>query len=105
MSAREDILQKVRTAIQDVTEENPTLDVPLSWSYGQPLATADVLADFVEKVRDYRATVVRVPAPPSAAGDRGGSGRLRRGQRGAADRRTGSVGGNGSGRGDTAAHR
>ena len=61
MSAREDILQKVRTAIQDVTEENPTLDVPLSWSYGQPLATADVLADFVEKVRDYRATVVRVP--------------------------------------------
>jgi L-lactate dehydrogenase complex protein LldG len=63
MSAREDILQKVRTAIQDVTEENPTLDVPLSWSYGQPLATADVLADFVEKVRDYRATVVRVPAP------------------------------------------
>ena len=43
--------------------------------------------------------------PPSAAGDRGGSGRLRRGQRGAADRRTASVGGNGSGRGDTAAHR
>jgi hypothetical protein len=38
MSAREDILQKVRTAIQDVTEENPTLDVPLSCSYGQPLA-------------------------------------------------------------------
>ena len=24
MSAREDILQKVRTAIQDVTEENPS---------------------------------------------------------------------------------
>jgi len=31
-------LEKAQLAIQDVTEENPTLDVPLSWSYGQPLA-------------------------------------------------------------------
>src|SRR5664279_1598950 len=29
MSAREDILQKVWTTARDVTEENPTLDVPM----------------------------------------------------------------------------
>ena len=34
MSAREDILQKVWTTARDVTEENPTLDVPMSWSDG-----------------------------------------------------------------------
>ena len=60
MSAREDILQRIRTATADVTEPDPALDVPVEWTYGQPLATADVLADFVEKVEDYKARVVRV---------------------------------------------
>ena len=60
MSAREDILQRIRTATADVTEPDPALDVPVEWAYGQPLATADVLADFVEKVEDYKARVVRV---------------------------------------------
>ncbi|HOC13963.1 MAG TPA: LUD domain-containing protein [Propionicimonas sp.] len=62
MNAREEILGRVRAATQDVTVADPALDVPIAWTYGQPLATADVLADFVEKVEDYRATVVRVPA-------------------------------------------
>ena len=44
MSAREDILQRIRTATADVTEPDPALDVPVEWTYGQPLATADVLA-------------------------------------------------------------
>ncbi|HSN42988.1 MAG TPA: LUD domain-containing protein [Propionibacteriaceae bacterium] len=71
MSAREDILQRVRAATQDVTEKDPALDVPMTWVYGQPLATADVLTDFVEKVEDYRATVVRVPSAsvPQAIAD------------------------------------
>ena len=60
MSAREDILQRIRTATADVTEPDPALDVPVEWTYGQPLATADVLADFVEKVEDYKARVVCV---------------------------------------------
>lgn len=62
MSARDDILRRVRTATQDVTDKDPITDVTVDWVYGQPLATEDVLADFVEKVQDYKATVVRVPA-------------------------------------------
>lgn len=71
MSAREQILQRVREATKDVTEPDPALDVPIEWAYGQPLATEDVLADFVEKVEDYRATVVRVPSAgvPHAVAD------------------------------------
>lgn len=61
MSAREEILRRVREATKDVTEKDPALDAPIEWTYGQPLATEDVLADFVTKVEDYRATVVRVP--------------------------------------------
>lgn len=61
-TAKEDILRRIREATRDVTESDPALDTPIEWTYGQPLATPDVLADFVEKVEDYRATVVRVPA-------------------------------------------
>ena len=48
MSAREDILQRIRTATADVTEPDPALDVPVEWTYGQPLATADVLVMLVD---------------------------------------------------------
>lgn len=61
MSAREEILRRVREATRDVTEKDAALDVPIEWAYGRPLATEDVLADFVHKVEDYRAMVVRVP--------------------------------------------
>ena len=61
MDARQEILARIRRATQDVMEADPALDVPIEWTYEQPLATADVLADFVEKVEDYRATVERVP--------------------------------------------
>ena len=60
MSAREEILQRIRTATADVAEKDPILDVPVDWTYGQALQTPDVLADFVEKVEDYKARVVRV---------------------------------------------
>lgn len=62
MNAREEILDRIRSATADVTQPDPELDVPITWEYGRPLGTADVLADFVEKVEDYQATVVRVPA-------------------------------------------
>ena len=62
MSARAEILNRVRQALTDVTEPDPVLDVPVDWEYGRPLATADVLADFVEKVEDYKATVRRCSA-------------------------------------------
>lgn len=60
MSAREEILQRIRTATADVAEKDPILDVPVEWTYGQALQTPDILADFVEKVEDYKARVVRV---------------------------------------------
>ena len=63
MGAKEVILGRVRKALQDVPASDPDVDVPVEWSYGQPLATADVLADLVEKIEDYKATVVQVQEP------------------------------------------
>ena len=60
MSAREEVLRRIRRATKDVTEPDPALDVPVDWTFGRALDTPDVLADFVEKVEDYKATVVRV---------------------------------------------
>ena len=59
MSARDEVLSRIRRATADVQESRPEVDVPVDWTYGQPLPTADVLADFVEKVEDYKATVTR----------------------------------------------
>ena len=59
MSARDEVLSRVRRATADVQESRPEVDVPVDWTYGQPLPTADVLGDFVEKVEDYKATVTR----------------------------------------------
>lgn len=60
MSAREEILARVRDALSDVPAGLPAAnDVPVDWVYGQPVAIDDVLADFVEKVIDYKATVVQ----------------------------------------------
>ncbi|MCG6566434.1 LUD domain-containing protein [Tessaracoccus sp. ZS01] len=66
MSAREEVLQRIRRATQDVTETDPMVDVPVDWVYGRPLGTKDVIADFVEKVEDYKAAVRRC-APDGAA--------------------------------------
>jgi L-lactate utilization protein LutC len=53
MSAREEILRKVRTALADV-EPDP---VPVASPRGAE--AADLVAHFAERVADYRATVVR----------------------------------------------
>lgn len=62
MNARDKVLAGVRAALNDVTVTDPAADVPVAWAYGRPLSTPDVIADFVEKVEDYKATVVRVSA-------------------------------------------
>lgn len=59
MSAREEVLRRIRAATRDVTEKDPAVDVPVEWEYGRPLGTVDVIADFVEKVEDYKAAVRR----------------------------------------------
>lgn len=62
MTAREEILARLRAATADVAEPDPALDVPVDWTYGRPLNTPDVLDDLVEKVLDYRAGVTRCAA-------------------------------------------
>ncbi|GAA4699740.1 LutC/YkgG family protein [Nocardioides nanhaiensis] len=53
-SAREEILRRVRTALDDRPE---VPEVP--WTYGQPVSTGDLdpVARFAERVADYRAAV------------------------------------------------
>lgn len=55
MSAREVVLGRVRSAIVDVKEPDAAVD----WVYGLPTPMSDVIERFVERVEDYRATVVR----------------------------------------------
>ncbi|MFI2707558.1 lactate utilization protein C, partial [Nocardioides sp. CER28] len=57
MSARDEILGRVRTALQDAPDSPPP-----AWTYGAGAAVADVPALFAERVEDYRATVQRVGA-------------------------------------------
>ncbi|WAC54252.1 LutC/YkgG family protein [Gordonia sp. SL306] len=63
MSAREDILGRIRTALDDVSD--PHVDeTPVDWAYGQTVSTGDLgLIDrFAERVADYRAAVEQVSA-------------------------------------------
>lgn len=62
MSARDEVLARVRSALRDVTQPDPALDVPIEWEYGRPTAMPDVLGRFVEMCADYQATVVRCSA-------------------------------------------
>ncbi|SDB86509.1 L-lactate dehydrogenase complex protein LldG [Raineyella antarctica] len=55
MSARDVVLGRVRAAIADVPEP----DGPVDWTYGRATGMPDVVGRFVERVEDYRATVVR----------------------------------------------
>lgn len=61
MNAREEVLTRVRSALVDVVQSDPVLDVPIAWEYGRPTAMPDVLDRFVEYVLDYKAVVRRVP--------------------------------------------
>ena len=62
MSAREEILARVRSALADVT------DVPAAPPAPRRTPVADVVELFAERVADYRATVVRsTPAGLAAA--------------------------------------
>ncbi|MDO4412671.1 LUD domain-containing protein [Cutibacterium sp.] len=58
--ARTEILSRIRRATQDITNPDPVADVPIEWEYGTGIEMDDVVGTFVEKVTDYKATVVRV---------------------------------------------
>ena len=58
--ARTEILARIRRASSDITNSDPVADVPVEWEYGTGIEMDDVVGTFVEKVIDYKATVVRV---------------------------------------------
>jgi len=60
MSARDEILARVRRALADVPEHD---DTTVEWVYGAPVSTGQLgLVDrFSERVADYQAVVERVP--------------------------------------------
>jgi L-lactate dehydrogenase complex protein LldG len=62
MSAREEILGRVRSALADVTDPDVT-ETPVDWTYGATVDTGELgLIDrFAERVADYRAAVEQVP--------------------------------------------
>ncbi len=62
MSARDEILSRIRSATKDVTVKDPAQDVPVTWAYNQPTPLDDVLATFVDNIRDYKAMIARTPA-------------------------------------------
>ncbi|MYR06668.1 lactate utilization protein C [Gordonia sp. SID5947] len=63
MSAREEILGRIRNALDDVHDPRVE-ETPVDWAYGRPVSTGDLgLVDrFAERVADYRATVEQVSA-------------------------------------------
>lgn len=61
MNARDEILRRIREATRDVADKEPERDVQVTWTYGKPLPTADIVADLTEKIEDYKASVTRVP--------------------------------------------
>ncbi len=58
MSAKDEILAKVRTALRDVPPGDIETDAPVKWRHGQPVNVKDVLGTFAERVADYKAGVV-----------------------------------------------
>jgi L-lactate dehydrogenase complex protein LldG len=57
--SKSEILARIRNSLVDVTQDDPVLDVPVDWSYGQATAVAEPVQLFIDRVIDYKATVVR----------------------------------------------
>jgi L-lactate dehydrogenase complex protein LldG len=67
MSARDDVLARIRTALVDVPDSESPADVAVPRGYRRSHVTGDVVELFAERVADYRATVVRVRSDDVAA--------------------------------------
>jgi len=55
---RQKIFESIRAALTDVTEKDPALDVPIPWEYGRPTAVENPLELFIDRLIDYKATVL-----------------------------------------------
>ena len=67
MSARDEILGRIRTALADVPAGEQPEDVDVPRDYRRSHVDDDVIGVFAERVADYRAQVTRVPADQVAA--------------------------------------
>jgi L-lactate dehydrogenase complex protein LldG len=67
MSARDEILARIRTALVDVPASELPGDVAVPRDYRRSHLTGDVVDLFADRVADYRATVVRVRSSDVAA--------------------------------------
>jgi L-lactate dehydrogenase complex protein LldG len=56
---KSEIFAKIKSALVDVRESDPEKDVPIPWEYGQPTKIDKVVDLFIDRVVDYKATVVR----------------------------------------------
>lgn len=61
-NARAAILERVRAALVDVPDVPADVDTPVPWIFGQPREMADVVAQFEDRVLDYRAGFERCSA-------------------------------------------
>lgn len=60
MNAKDEILARVRSALRDVPADvSIEDDAPVDWKYGQPVEVGPVVDTFIERVIDYKATVVK----------------------------------------------
>lgn len=62
MSAKSEIMERIRSALVDVPDVPAVDDVPVPWEFGQEVdlsAHGELLDVFVERVEDYRAAVAR----------------------------------------------
>ena len=67
MNSRHSVLDRVRRALADVPAQETPEDVVVGRDYLRSHAGADVVAQFAERVADYRARVVRVTADQAPA--------------------------------------
>ena len=66
MTARDTVLARIRAALADVPDGERPEAVPVPRDYTRDHAGSDVVGLFVERVADYRATVVRTTAEGAA---------------------------------------
>lgn len=57
--AKAEILARIRTALRDVPDVPAEQDVPVPWEYGKATRAEGVIDVFIDRVVDYKATLVR----------------------------------------------
>ncbi|MDR2672416.1 MAG: LUD domain-containing protein [Coriobacteriales bacterium] len=59
--SRELVFKRIRQALQNGGEDTSATGAPSTWEYGRPTAVADPIGLFIERIKDYRAVVLRTP--------------------------------------------